>query len=68
MHFIGRKKIYVKRLKWAPPVLEVDFEPEDKLTWRFKEGQYLYLNCPFIDKRCAPVRRVACLVLQWSWE
>eukprot|EP00750_Incisomonas_marina_P021488 INCI4459.1.p1 GENE.INCI4459.1~~INCI4459.1.p1 ORF type:complete len:903 (-),score=151.28 INCI4459.1:608-3316(-) len=39
----------VKKVKWRPPVLEVQFFPEAKSQFKFKEGQYLYMNCPRLD-------------------
>jgi NADPH oxidase len=39
----------VKKVKWRAPVLEVQFFPESKSQFKFKEGQYLYVNCPRLD-------------------
>lgn len=39
----------VKKVKWRPPVLEVQFFPEAKSQFKFKEGQYVYMNCPRLD-------------------
>lgn len=45
----GEKPFYVKRIKWIPPVMEVQFCPLQKSDFVFKEGHYLYLRCPHLD-------------------
>ena len=45
----GGRVVYLKTLKWVPPVLELDFCPKFKEDLNFVEGQYLYLNCPYLS-------------------
>ena len=45
----GSSPWLVRKVKWRPPVLCVQFFPEAKSQFKFKEGQYLYLNCPRLD-------------------
>ena len=37
------------KVEWIEPVLAVYFRPLLKDTYKFKEGQYLHLNCPAIS-------------------
>lgn len=51
---IGRIKrsgrpIYLKTIKWISPVLELCFCPKNKDDLNFVEGQYLYINCPYLS-------------------
>ena len=39
----GNKPFFVKRIKWIPPVMEVQFCPLQKSDFEFKEGQYLFV-------------------------
>ncbi len=45
----SQRTIYLKTIKWIPPVLELNFCPKYKEDLDFVEGQYLYLNCPFLS-------------------
>ena len=49
-HDKGNLSFSVSKVEWIPPVLAVYFKPENKDAFVFKEGQYLYLNCPYINK------------------
>lgn len=53
----------VTKVEWIPPVMAIQFRPLFKVNFvslyvadickdqfQFKEGQYLYLNCPYISK------------------
>lgn len=40
----------VTKVEWIPPVLAIQFRPLFKDQFQFKEGQYLYLNCPYVSK------------------
>ena len=44
----GTRPVMIKRVKYIPPVLELHLEPMGN-WFKFKEGQYLYLNIPHID-------------------
>ena len=43
------RPIYLKTIKWIAPVLELDFCPKNKDDLNFIEGQYLYINCPYLS-------------------
>lgn len=45
----GNQPILVTKVEWIAPVLAVYFRPVLKDAFQFKEGQYLYLNCPYIS-------------------
>jgi hypothetical protein len=45
----SQRTIYLKSIKWIPPVLELNFCPKYKEDLDFVEGQYIYLNCPFLS-------------------
>eukprot|EP00975_Prorocentrum_lima_P026099 5485657-Prorocentrum_lima.AAC.1 len=45
----GKKNFKVVKVEWISPVLAVYFRPVNKDDFKFKEGQYLYLACPFIN-------------------
>lgn len=45
----GNKPYYITKVEWIPPVMAVYFRPVFKEDFQFKEGQYLYLNCPHIS-------------------
>ena len=46
----GDKAFSVTKVEWIDPVMAVQFRPCYKRDFEFKEGQYLYLNCPYINK------------------
>ena len=46
----GSKPFVVTRVEWIPPVMAIQFRPVIRGGFVFKEGQYLYLNCPYISK------------------
>jgi hypothetical protein len=45
----GNRPYVVQKVEWIEPVLAVYFRPVFKEDFPFKEGQYLYLNCPAIS-------------------
>mmetsp|Transcript_28301 Transcript_28301/g.90538 ORF Transcript_28301/g.90538 Transcript_28301/m.90538 type:complete len:341 (-) Transcript_28301:460-1482(-) len=45
----GKKPFKLVKVEWIKPVLAVYFRPVYKADFQFKEGQYLYLGCPFIN-------------------
>ena len=45
----GNQPILVTRVEWIAPVMAVYFRPLLRDAFAFKEGQYLYLNCPHIS-------------------
>jgi len=45
----GNTPYYITKVEWIPPVMAVYFRPVFKEDFQFKEGQYLYLNCPHIS-------------------
>ena len=45
-----RNKMYLMSIKFDDPVLCLRFKPEYKERFQFKEGQYLYLNCPHLSE------------------
>eukprot|EP00750_Incisomonas_marina_P017975 INCI2668.2.p1 GENE.INCI2668.2~~INCI2668.2.p1 ORF type:complete len:886 (-),score=109.95 INCI2668.2:1911-4568(-) len=53
-YFRGNRSVLVRRVKWTPPVMEVQFIPEARSQFTFIEGQYLYINCPFLDTGVSP--------------
>lgn len=44
----GATPFMVTKVEWISPVLAVYFKPLYNRDFRFKEGQYVYLNCPHI--------------------
>jgi hypothetical protein len=46
----GSRPFVVTKVEWIPPVMAIQFRPVIKDHFVFKEGQYLYLNCPFLSK------------------
>jgi predicted ferric reductase len=46
----GDRPYYVNKVEWIDPVMAIQFRPVYKQDFVFKEGQYLYLNCPYINK------------------
>eukprot|EP00941_MAST-03F_sp_MAST-3F-sp1_P000828 g828.t1 len=44
----GKKSILLLSVKWSSPILELRFRPEGN-WFKFKAGQYLFLNCPSLD-------------------
>jgi hypothetical protein len=48
----GRRYVYLRKVKFVNPVMELQFEPQGgSEAWEFKEGMYLFLNCPRIHAR-----------------
>lgn len=45
----GNHAFVVTKVEWIPPVMALQFRPINKEHFQFKEGQYLYLNCPAIS-------------------
>lgn len=45
----GSRPFVVTKVEWIAPVMAVYFKPVFKEDFKFKEGQYLYLNCPYIS-------------------
>jgi hypothetical protein len=46
----GWVPFYVVKVEWISPVMAIYFRPQLKEQFQFKEGQYLYLNCPHISQ------------------
>ena len=46
----GSRAFVVTKVEWVKPVMAVKICPLDKQAFNFREGQYLYLNCPHISK------------------
>mgnify|MGYP003385496747 CR=1 FL=1 len=46
----GSRPFVVTKVEWIPPVMAIQFRPLIRQHFIFKEGQYLYLNCPFLSK------------------
>jgi len=46
----GNQPYVVTKVEWIPPVMAIQFRPIIKEQFQFKEGQYLYLNCPYISQ------------------
>jgi predicted ferric reductase len=45
----GNKPVLVQRIKYIHPVMEIRFAPQDP-QFEFKEGQYVFLNCPYLSE------------------
>jgi hypothetical protein len=45
----GNTPFLVTKVEWISPVIALYFRPVFKEDFVFKEGQYLYLNCPHIS-------------------
>jgi hypothetical protein len=45
----GSHPFVVTKVEWIPPVMALQIRPINKEHFQFKEGQYLYLNCPYIS-------------------
>jgi hypothetical protein len=45
----GNHPFVVTKVEWIPPVMALQIRPINKEHFQFKEGQYLYLNCPYIS-------------------
>lgn len=45
----GNRPFQVIKVEYIAPVMAIYFRPVFKEDFPFKEGQYLYLNCPFIS-------------------
>lgn len=48
-YFRGTRPYVISRVEWIPPVMAIQFRPLVKEDFKFKEGQYLYMNCPYIN-------------------
>ena len=44
------RKVYVESVQFIPPVLNVNFSPENIEDFEFRGGQYLYLLVPTISE------------------
>ena len=45
----GDRPYLLVKVEWISPVMAIYFRPVIKDDFRFKEGQYLYVNCPHIS-------------------
>jgi hypothetical protein len=45
----GSKHYFVRSVKYVYPVMQLKFRPRHADEFKFKEGQYLYLNCPYVS-------------------
>ena len=45
----GNKPFKIVKVEWIEPVMAVYFRPVNKEDFIFKEGQYLYVACPYIN-------------------
>ncbi|RYH29171.1 hypothetical protein EON65_09455 [archaeon] len=45
----GNRPYQVLKVEWIPPVMALYIRPVFKEDFQFKEGEYLYLNCPAIS-------------------
>lgn len=45
----GHKPYEVIKVEWISPVLALYFKPMYKEDFNFKEGQYVYINCPAVS-------------------
>ncbi len=45
----GSKHFFVRSVRYVPPVMQLKFRPRYADEFQFQEGQYLYLNCPYIS-------------------
>ena len=45
----GRRTVYVKAVRWIDPVMCIELMPKDRNQFKFIEGQYIYLNCPYLS-------------------
>ena len=43
----GNQQFFLRRVLYIPPIMELSFYPVG--PWKFKEGQYLYLNAPHLS-------------------
>ena len=46
----GSHHFFVRSIRYIPPVMQLKFRPRHADEFRFLEGQYLYLNCPYVSK------------------
>jgi NADPH oxidase len=46
----GSHHYFVRSVKYVHPVMQIKFRPRHPDEFTFKEGQYLYLNCPYVSK------------------
>ena len=52
--FRGKIPFALVKVEWISPVMAIYFRPLIKDDFKFKEGQYLYLNCPGISNQWHP--------------
>ena len=45
----GKVQFLLLKVEWISPVMAVYFRPLIKDQFKYKEGQYLYFNCPYIS-------------------
>ncbi len=45
----GKVQFLLLKVEWISPVMAVYFRPLIKDQFKYKEGQYMYLNCPYIS-------------------
>lgn len=45
----GALPFLLVKVEWISPVMAIYFKPQLKEHFIFKEGQYLYMNCPYIS-------------------
>jgi len=46
----GNRPYLLVKVEWIEPVMAIYFRPMFKEHFPFKEGQYLYVNCPYISE------------------
>ena len=46
----GRDPFMITKVEFINPVMAIYFKPVFSKDFKFKEGQYLYLSCPYISK------------------
>ena len=46
----GSQHFFVRSVHYVPPVMQLKFRPRHPDEFHFMEGQYLYLNCPYISQ------------------
>lgn len=45
----GNKPFYLRKVRFIPPVMELEFCPKNKEDFTFKEGMYTYIASPYIS-------------------
>jgi NAD(P)H-flavin reductase len=45
----GSQHFFVRSVRYVPPVMQLKFRPRHPDDFRFMEGQYLYLKCPYVS-------------------